>query len=205
MDSKNTELKNIIDEIIAVDDINISDIPCIDLYMDQITSLFETRLQTHKRYASDKVLTSTMINNYAKARILMPTRNKKYSRCHIMILRLIYSLKQILSINDIDYLFSAFGAIDDEIEKNKKIEEIYERFLDNIMEEKEIFSRNISEKLSEIEEEMRLPENSSDDRTELFLLVLSLVYKADMEKRLAEKIIDKYFFYEKKKHKTRLI
>ena len=42
------------------------DIPDIGLYMDQVTTLMDTRLAGSKRYPDDKILTKTMINNYAK-------------------------------------------------------------------------------------------------------------------------------------------
>ena len=41
------------------------DIPDIGLYMDQVTTLMDTRLAGSKRYPDDKILTKTMINNYA--------------------------------------------------------------------------------------------------------------------------------------------
>ena len=42
-----------------------SDIPNIDLYMDQVTTFMETKLCGYKRNNDDKILTKTMINNYA--------------------------------------------------------------------------------------------------------------------------------------------
>ena len=49
----------------------------------------------------EKVLTKTMINNYAKGKLFIPIKNKKYSKQHIMLINLIYQLKGALSINDI--------------------------------------------------------------------------------------------------------
>ena len=48
---------------------NIDDIPNIDLYMDQVTTFMEEQLVSSKRYADDKILTKTMINNYAKNKL----------------------------------------------------------------------------------------------------------------------------------------
>ena len=42
------------------------DIPSIDLYMDQIMTLFDIHLENNKRFENDKLLTKTMINNYSK-------------------------------------------------------------------------------------------------------------------------------------------
>ena len=42
-----------------------SKMPNIDLYMDQVTTFMEEHLEHCKRYPEDKILTKTMINNYA--------------------------------------------------------------------------------------------------------------------------------------------
>ena len=73
--------------------IRLDKIPEIDLYMDQVTSFMEDHLQKTKRNPEDKVLTKTMINNYAKNRLLPPPVKKKYSREHILLLLFIYYYK----------------------------------------------------------------------------------------------------------------
>ena len=46
--------------------IKLEEIPEIDLYMDQVIQLFESKLSEQKRNDDEKILTKTMINNYAK-------------------------------------------------------------------------------------------------------------------------------------------
>lgn len=46
---------------------NIDDIPNIDLYMDQVTTYLNNKFEGSKRNDDDKLLTKTMINNYAKS------------------------------------------------------------------------------------------------------------------------------------------
>ena len=55
------------------------EIPNIDLYMDQVTTFMEEHLKNTRRYEEDKVLTKTMINNYAKNHLLPSPNKKKYS------------------------------------------------------------------------------------------------------------------------------
>lgn len=55
------------------------EIPNIPLYMDQVTTFMEEHLKHSKRYPEDKVLTKTMINNYAKNNLLPAPVKKKYS------------------------------------------------------------------------------------------------------------------------------
>ncbi|NFF61673.1 DUF1836 domain-containing protein, partial [Clostridium botulinum] len=87
----NTEdLNFLIKELHLEDDLNLSDIPDLDLYMDQVITLFDDKLKHLKRNENDKILTKTMINNYTKAKILIPPNKKKYNKNHIILLILIY-------------------------------------------------------------------------------------------------------------------
>ena len=126
------DMKELINSINLTSDVKISDIPDMDLYMDQLTGFIDKNLENSKRNENDKILTKTMINSYTKDGLLMPPENKKkYSKQHVVLLILIYHLKQILSINDIRMLFKPIlkdmtTADDDVI----KIEDIYSVFLD---------------------------------------------------------------------------
>lgn len=171
--------------------VEISDIPDIDLYMDQVTTFIDTKLSCYKRSADDKVLTKTMINNYAKGKLFPPPQKKKYTRNHIMLLIIIYHLKSILSINDIYLLLSPINAELNENSSSKMLEEVYGEFL----------SMQKSVRDSEIKSALDLKElkevfdmNKHDNgKIEKILHVLTLSFFANTEKRLAEKIIDTDF------------
>ena len=64
----------------------------------------EDNLASTKRHDDDKILTKTMINNYAKNKLLPPPEKKRYSREHLLMLIFIYYFKNILSISDIQTL-----------------------------------------------------------------------------------------------------
>ena len=72
--------------------------------MDQVTTFMEENLASTKRHEDDKILTKTMINNYAKNKLLPPPEKKRYSREHLLMLIFIYYFKNILSISDIQTL-----------------------------------------------------------------------------------------------------
>ena len=99
---KDDLLNSILSNIAQMELVKSSDIPNIDLYMDQVTTFMETVLDSSKRYPEDKILTKTMINNYAKNDLLPPPTKKKYSKEHLMVLTFIYYFKNILSIKDIE-------------------------------------------------------------------------------------------------------
>ena len=80
-------MNSIIRSVSRIDYIKPEDIPGIDLYMDQVTTFMESQLASSKRYPDDKILTKTMINNYAKNNLPpLPGKKKKYSRVHLLLL-----------------------------------------------------------------------------------------------------------------------
>lgn len=100
--------------------------PNLDLYMDQVISLLEENLQLFYTESSGKPVTATMINNYVKQKIIVPSTKKKYQREHLAYLYVIFLLKPVISLADIcdgvNYLQSlktpeeAYNLFCDEIE-----------------------------------------------------------------------------------------
>ena len=76
-------LSEILEDLKKIDYVRPEDIPNIDLYMDQITTFMDSQLEASKRHESDKILTKTMINNYAKNDLLPPPEKKK---CRLLFL-----------------------------------------------------------------------------------------------------------------------
>lgn len=97
-------LSALIEEVIRDHDIMPDAVPMLDLYMDQVLTLFNESLAENKRYPQDKLLTKTMINNYSKEKLLLPVKGKKYTRQHIIQMLCIYQLKQTLSLADVKAL-----------------------------------------------------------------------------------------------------
>ena len=98
-------LNSILASLGRIKHIELEDIPNIDLYMDQVTTFMDKKLKSTVRHPEeDKILTKTMINNYAKNNLLPPPVKKKYSKEHMILLIFIYYYKGILSINDIQTL-----------------------------------------------------------------------------------------------------
>ena len=82
-------------------DLTETDIPAIDLYLDQILSLVaDKNVGAAPRYR-ERALTKTMVNNYSKDGLIRPIAGKKYSREHIIEMLLVYALKNTLSIGEI--------------------------------------------------------------------------------------------------------
>ena len=101
--STRRDVEFIVGKIIAGFSVTEADeIPKIDLYMDQVLTFLSERLRrTVRKSEADKLLTKTMINNYVKNKVLIPPVKKKYGRDHILLLMLIYYMKNFLAIDDI--------------------------------------------------------------------------------------------------------
>ena len=109
-------------------DLHLSEIPDLDLYIDQILTLVANkRGESSERYR-ENLLTKTMINNYSKEGLLMPVKGKKYTREHIVQMLLIYSLKNTLSIGEIHRVLE--GARQEGVE-GRALMDSYERHLEN--------------------------------------------------------------------------
>lgn len=94
-------LADMLHKLAKLDYIRPGEIPNIDLYMDQVTTFMDSHLESTKRNEADKILTKTMINNYAKNNLLPPPVRKKYSHDHMITLMFIYYFKTLMSISDI--------------------------------------------------------------------------------------------------------
>lgn len=184
-DNMYDDILKLVDEITNYMEIKDYEIPDIDLYMDQVTSFMDNKLSSFKRNEDDLILSKTMINNYAKDKVIPPPIKKKYSKKHMMILIWVYHLKQTLSINDIGKLMNFIGKEEDNINYT----EIYNIFLD--IQKKS--SKNLKENFDDMLHSIESTNSNFDGNEKLFLLVLELISSANIQKRLAEKIIDNYF------------
>lgn len=190
-DLMNTEtLLQMIEELQLQETIEQYAIPNLDLYMDQVITLFEEKLGHTKRYEEDKLLTKTMINNYIKDKVLMPAVKKKYTKEHILLMILLYDLKQVLAIGDIKRLFGTIvkeGNVDAQI-----LSEIYQIVIDLKKDELKAFEEEVSQIGESIASKTEGLHLKGIDEKELksMLQVIILTEKANYYKRLAEKIID---------------
>lgn len=187
-------LYKLVEEVSESNEIDIRDIPCIDLYMDQITTFFDEKLGHLKRDEKDPILTKTMINNYTKDKVLIPPKSKKYSKEHMILLVLIYNLKQILSISDIKSLLKPLLK-DLEVNGHNSIflEHLYTSFIDIKTEELNYFNKSFEDRLNNIKDKLSEKGDMEYPKYELLLIVLTIISQAYAQKRLAEKIIDTYF------------
>ncbi len=185
--------ESIIESIGRIDYIKVEDIPSIDLYVDQVTTFMEKNLKKTKRYENDKIMTKTMINNYAKNQLLPPPVKKKYSPEHLIMLIYIYYFKGILSMDDIYKLLhpmveNTFGNADASPSMAELYKEVFERtFPDQIADLKEF----VKNKTDQIEKEaFKNAKGTEADYLKLFSFICTLSFDVYVKKLMIEKLID---------------
>ncbi|MCJ7689419.1 MAG: DUF1836 domain-containing protein [Clostridiaceae bacterium] len=193
MDYNKESLDGLVKEIIGVKDVSLMEIPCVDLYMDQVTTFFDEKLSSLKRNEEDKILTKTMINNYTKGKVLIPAKNKKYTNEHMILLTLIYNLKQTISISDINTIFNSIIDVKTSKDTSISLEDLYNNFLDIKEVQNQEFALDVDKYSEYIKVKIKKMGKEDGELIELILMVLLLINKANMQKRLAEKLIDNFF------------
>lgn len=184
-------IRDMLNEIASFEGIAEADIPEIALYMDQVTTFMDMKLSVFKRRDDDKILTKTMINNYVKSDLVPPPGNKKYDREQIMLLSIIYHLKQIISLVDMSELLKP--VIDSTLKEgtsDNTIEKLYGIFNNMEKEQNRVFAENIESLIKTLVEKPELSKIPDKSRAFLTLFVIALVIQAEKRKCLAEKIID---------------
>mgnify|MGYP000790370900 FL=1 len=155
--------------------------------MDQVTTYLNDKFAATKRRDDDKLMTKTMINNYAKSRLLPSPDKKKYTKDHIITLIMIFFFKNVLSMNDVTKLLSPML---DTYFHNEEIplEDIVNHFL-KFAKECDLSESIIKEvnNSSKIFEEMDVKDK---DYLQTVGLITMLSYDTFVRKILIEKLID---------------
>lgn len=189
----NTEdlLNSILESLERIEYIKPSDIPNIDLYMDQVTTFMDSKLRSAARNpGDDKILTKTMINNYAKNNLLPPPIKKKYSKEHVLLLIFIYYYKGILSINDIQTLLNPITDQYFQQDKEMNLEAIYQEVFSLEKEQVELLKQDVIEKFKRSEETFQEVPEEEAEFLRKFSFICLLSFDVYVKKLIIEKMVD---------------
>ena len=197
-------MKSLLHEVMknfsGLDYIKPEDIPDIPLYMDQITTFMDSKLENCKRYPEDKILTKTMINNYTKNKLIPPPEKKKYSKEHLILLILVYYLKDFLSIGDIKKLLLPLEDNHFRNSENLSMADIYETAYDLVNSQSDYMAHDLFHRWKAAKE--AFPEaTDTEDKAYLdtFALITLLSFDVYVKKQAIEHLIDTLPDKEKKK------
>ena len=184
----------LLDAVDKVDLIDPADIPDISLYMDQVTTYMDEHLKQSRRRDEDKILTKTMINNYAKNKLLPPPEKKKYSKEHIMLLILIYYYKGTLSLQDIQMILQPIGERYFHAESGRGIDDLYAEIVRMNRDRQKDFREDVNDMVDTAADYF----SDAKDEEREFLRVLAMInmlsYDVFVRRMLIEKLIDRYFY-----------
>lgn len=184
-------LNSILESLDRIEFINPEDIPNIDLYMDQVTTFMDGKLRSTTRYPDeDKILTKTMINNYAKNDLLPPPVKKKYSKEHILLLIFIYYFKGILSIGDIESLLQPITEKYFHTDEEFDLEKIYNEVFSFKSEEIEKLKEDVKQKYKKAEATFADIPEEEQEFLQKFSFICFLSLDVYVKKLMIEKLID---------------
>lgn len=187
-------LDNFEKTIKELEDFNLpeyKELPDIALYMEQVVGYIKECLEQFSN-KDDSIITPFMVNNYVKAKIINPPKDKKYNRDHIGYLIAISMLKSVVSMRDIavfidldrksdlytdkQNLYSFFKSIENESLKNvihkvKTRTEVFKKANNSKKNKKENFSEDLYE------------------QTNLAYIALRLYTESECNKLIADKIM----------------
>ena len=192
MKTNDERIQDILNHLDTLSYIRPEAIPGIDLYMDQVTTFMDEHLKDTKRYPEDKVLTKTMINNYAKNNLLPAPNKKKYSREHILLLIFIYYFKNILSINDIEELFRPITTGHFARKDDLPLEDIYREIFSLESKEMEHLREDVKAKYERAGGTFTDDSLTEEDREylQLFSFICELSFDVYLKKQMVEQMID---------------
>ena len=169
----NKSLDNWLDEIDGQELPDYDKLPDIELYMEQMLTYLELESKVLKKNQNDKQITSSMINNYVKHKIIQAPKAKKYSKEQLSLLNELIYLKQVLSLPEIKQI------LDIEYKDNEyKVE--YNKYLD-------INNNSFNEAVKETKNSLKsCKENDEKDLTDL---ALKLAAKANAYSTVSKRIL----------------
>ena len=190
MKTNEERLKELLDCVDSMTRINPSDIPDIDLYMDQVTTFMDAHLESSKRYGEEKILTKTMINNYAKNNLLPPPVKKKYSKNHILLLIFIYYFKNVISFNDIEQLFSPISEHHFADGSNPELADLYTEIFSLERGQRKRLKEDVMAKFQAASETFGEAEGEDQEYLRLFAFICELAFDVYLKKQMIEQLAD---------------
>lgn len=184
------KMEELIRDAVNDADLRVDEIPSIDLYLDQITSLAAEKRREGSPRFHDRELTKTMINNYSKDGLIEPIKGKKYSKDHILQMLLVYSLKNTLSIGEIKRILQNTYRLTEY--DSEMLESVYSRFL-------EIKSIERVEMQNIVQGFLDRAELDTDKESDFLTLVLGLSAMSSYLKNIVQALIEEHYLYEEER------
>lgn len=166
---------------------NYDSLPTINLYMEQVVGYIGEILSPFYYDKSCSIITPYMVNNYVKAKILLPPKDKKYDKNHLGYLIFISLLKNSVNLTNL----AALIELDNKITKHEK-SDLYTLFM-NIHdgELKEILNK-VMDEVKDMTAKYDASDSEEKDtkfNVEMANLALRLYVSSEINKQLADSLM----------------
>lgn len=153
-------------------------IPDFGLYMDQVIVLLEQYLSfiAAPTGMKERFVTSSTINNYVRLKIMPAPVKRKYYRVHIAYLIMILTMKQSISISDVQKILPADSSED-------CVRSVYEAYSEKFRQLALFFNQQVQSAATDI----RTPSGNEEGAVGRLVIECGLI--AGFSKILAEKLI----------------
>jgi hypothetical protein len=201
--STRSDVEYIVNKILSGFTVTRADeIPAIDLYMDQVLTFMGERLRrTARKSDADKLLTKTMINNYVKNKVMIPPVKKKYGRDHILLLMVIYYMKNFLAIDDIRKIVGPVSdkcarpttkSAEQQIGRKRRysMTDVYTEVFEYVIRDVERFPGEVQEILDETDNAFTKAPEEDREMLRRFNVICQLSADIYLRKLLIEKLLD---------------
>ncbi len=180
---------------------HVEDMPDVALYMDQLVGIMNAQLEVYHEDDGDLV-TKSMISNYVKNKILPKPENKKYSKEHMILLNMLFQLKNVFQMDELKLLFKPFVEnYTTVLEEPYDIEKLYSFLVDGREKEAVSIVENIEKEIRNVKKIMDEADTSDDDASEILGVILVLAIQSNAYRLMARKLLAEYFVTEEKKGK----
>ncbi|MDR0425431.1 MAG: DUF1836 domain-containing protein [Clostridiales Family XIII bacterium] len=184
--------------------IEAEDFPEIGLYADQVIGFLDEKLKAYGGGPEKHVITRTMLSNYVRHGMLPKPAKKKYSNDHMIMLALIFHLRNAFRMSDIELMMKPFldnygSTFDDKID----FRELYNALLPVLKEARAHSADGIMHAVEDVKDAIRDKGVDDDDTTELFSVLMSIALQIGAAKYAAHKLLDEYYLKRSEKHKKK--
>ena len=180
------------------------DLPEMDLYIDQVSTVFRKFMDKLDDSLAEKYVTRPMINNYAKRGLIARPEGKRYTKDHMVMIAMVFYLRSIFKMEDISKimkpLIDNYSSEYDDTISPELVYALAQEATENRLQE---FLSGIDESVSVIKREMEDTDIADDQSMEVLILILTLAMRAEIEKYLAERLMKAYFEQPEKEKKEK--
>ena len=172
MKSNEERLQDLLAYVDSLTRVHPSEIPGIDLYMDQVTTFMDSHLNTSKWLGEDKILTKTMI--------------KRYSKNHLLMLILIYYFKNVISFRDIEQLFSPISEHHFSHGSSPELEELYNEIFSLEKGQRKRLQEDVMAKFDAASQTFKDYDCEDREYLQLFAFISELAFDVYLKKQMIE-------------------